>query len=351
MTTTATTVPHPAADLLAALPYQLGFHPAESAVLVQLSPGGATVDLVARIDLAALDGPDGPAAAEHLLRPFRASAAGPRTLVLYRSAPAARRRTDDRLARAVAVLGRLAGDVETWVVGEDGWGHRSACRCCAPDGRSLTELRSARTAAHMVLAGRGAAPTREALAVDRAAPTADAVLEGVRSERRRLARAGCDPHLLRLWRRTGARLWDRVLAADTCGPVAAGRLAVAWEDKTVRDAVVAATMAGAGTETARYLDQAALARVYDSPEPPDGELVPRVVELVARVAALAPRGTAGPALGLLAYLCWWDNQSARADVVARQALAEDPAHRLAGLVVAALEAAVPPAWVHGPVQS
>ncbi|WP_418607536.1 DUF4192 family protein [Georgenia sp. SUBG003] len=51
---------------------------------------------------------------------------------------------------------------------------------------------------------------------------------------------------------------------------------------------------------------------------------------------------------MLAYLAWWGNEGARADVVARQALAEEPGHRLAELVVAALEGGMPPAWVRMP---
>ena len=62
------------------------------------------------------------------------------------------------------------------------------------------------------------------------------------------------------------------------------------------------------------------------------------------MAEVAPDGAGAPALGLLAFLAWWSSDGARADVLAHQALAEEPGHHLAALVVRALDAAAPPPW-------
>jgi hypothetical protein len=104
-------------------------------------------------------------------------------------------------------------------------------------------------------------------------------------------------------------------------------------------------MEAAEGRTGKYLDPERVVRAFETELPPETAVVGRATTLAHAVAAHAEPGAGGAALGALAYLAWWGNEGARADVVARQALQEEPGHRLAELVVAALEAGMPPAWV------
>ncbi|PFG37885.1 uncharacterized protein DUF4192 [Georgenia soli] len=383
MTTAQTIRLSESCDLLALVPYRLGFHPAESAVLVTLTgtpQGTRRVGLVARMDLSDLDEPSrGPAAAAVLAGHVAATEPDEGLLVLYTDTPDDSGRLEAVVAHLTdaldAELWPVAPDLETWVVGPDGWAHLDACDCCPAAGRPLAELSASAGALAMVVAGYGATGRRSDLGVERVTDTdaLGAAHVAAEEERRRRAavlrscggaplvrgaafgvpgaRPARDQLPLERWREDAARLWDGAVASAGPGPAggasaeALGRLLVALGDKVVRDAVVAAAMVGGGACTAEFLDPDVVVRAFETETPPDLGAVGAAIALAHRVAAHAPPGDGGPALGLLAYLAWWGNEGARADVVARQALAEEPGHRLAELVVAALDAGVPPAWV------
>lgn len=371
-------------DLIALIPYRLGFHPAESAVLVAVSvaPGGAKeVGLVARMDLADLGAPlTGAEAAAVLAGHVAAQEPDDLHLVLYTEEP-----EDDRLLHDVVdnlaaaldeALWPLAPELDPWRVGPQGWGHLGPCRCCPPAGHPLDLLAASPAAAAMVTAGHAAAPDRAQLGVVRsrdgdALATAYAAAEAERDRLREVRRAcggaplvrgaafgvpgarpARDQEPLRRWREEGARLWDAAVAAGPGSPRTApevlGRLLVVLGDKVVRDAVVAATMEAAEGRTGDYLDPGTVVRAFETDLIPDDAAVGRATTLAHAVAAHAEPGAGGSALGALAYLAWWGNEGARADVVARQALQEEPGHRLAELVVAALEAGMPPVWARTP---
>ncbi|GAA4286112.1 DUF4192 domain-containing protein [Georgenia daeguensis] len=384
MTTTETIRLSQPRDLIALIPYRLGFHPAESAVLVAVSvtpDGRKEVGLVARMDLADLASPlSGGEAAAVLAGHVAAQQPEDLHLVLYTKEEDDRVLHDvvDHLADALdEALWPLAPDLDPWRVGPRGWGHLDTCDCCPPAGHPLELLTASPAAAAMVTAGRAAAGDRSQLAVVRtrdgdALATAFAAAEAER-ERLREVRRACggaplvrgaafgvpgarparDQEPLRRWREQGARLWDAAVATgpgqrSRTAPEVLGRLLVVLGDKVVRDAVVAATMEAAEGRTGDYLDPGTVVRAFETEVAPDAEMVGRATALAQTVAAHAEPGGGGPALGALAYLAWWGNEGARADVVARQALQEEPGHRLAELVVAALEAGMPPAWVRTP---
>lgn len=343
-----------AADLLAALPYQLGFRPEDSVVLTTLcrAPGARTKTLgpLARLDVEGLIDPD---AGDVVAGAATTRMVGPDAervlLVCYVPETFGAARLDPDLPTAVTTVddalpggGPRVEPSDVWVVATDGWGHLAPCDCCAPSGEPLDVLETSAVAAGMVLTGKVALGAREELAVtpvggpDRAA--ADRAAEDESTRRARL-RPG-------EYRRAATQLWDR-----TCGDPAAadpadlGRLAVALADTVVRDAAVAAAVTDA--RAADLLNPREIGRALDRGGRPR-EKLRLACRLAETVAAHAPHGAAAPALGLLAYLAWWSGDGARADVVARQALTEDPEHRLAHLVAATVGSGVPPPWVAHP---
>jgi len=384
MTTTQTVRLTEPRDLIAHIPYRLGFHPAESAVLVvlHLTPRGTRqVGLVARMDLADLAGPGtGASAASVLAGHVAACEPDEVQLVLYTGIPDDSwrlHRVVDHLAEALdEALWPLAPDLDPWLVGPEAWRHLSPCSCCPAPGRPLDELSASPAALAMAVAGVGVAEDRADLGVERvrdAGALGVAHEAGQRARERRAevlrvcggaplvrgaafgapgARAAHDQAPLRRWRQEQAELWDSTVASAVTArpghgtsPDTLGRLLVGLGDKIVRDAVVAATMAGRSGRAADHLDPDTLVRSFETEAPPDGDVVGDAIALAHAVATHAEPGAGGAALGLLAYLAWWGNEGARAEVVARQALSEEPGHRLAELVVTALEAGMPPAWV------
>ncbi|MEU4362115.1 DUF4192 domain-containing protein [Promicromonospora sp. NPDC023987] len=187
-------------DLLAYIPYRLGFEPAESVVAVSLTGPRQRVGLVARVDLDDLrlrqpdepDGPDGAATARWLADHVVADGADRAVVVLYTAtdptAPsgAARRAVDLLRAR----LERRLPGTEAWVVTPTGFRALDCSdpMCCPAEGRPLAALQGTRVAAHMVLEGRTVAGTREERYALRAAP------EAARTQARRAAARWTDTY-------------------------------------------------------------------------------------------------------------------------------------------------------------
>lgn len=187
-------------DLLAYIPYRLGFEPAESVVAVSLTGPRQRVGLVARVDLADLrlrqpdepNGPDGAATARWLTDHVVADGADRAVVVLYTASDpttpsgAARRAVDLLRAR----LERRLPGTEAWLVAPTGFRALDCAdpMCCPAEGRPLSALKGSRVAAHMVLEGRTVAGTREERYVLRAAP------EQARTQARRAAARWTDTY-------------------------------------------------------------------------------------------------------------------------------------------------------------
>ena len=219
-------------DLLAYIPYRLGFEPVESVVAVSLTGPRQRVGLVARVDIADLRmrrpddpaGPDGAATARWLTDHLVADGADRAVVVLYTAsdatAPSGPARRAAELLRA-RLERRLPG-VEVWLVTPTGFRALDCTdpACCPPGGRSLGALKSSRVAAHMVLDGRTVAGTREERYALRPAP------EVARTQARRAAARWSDTYR-RLLNGTrfpdGRAPIDRAVAFD--GAAAANRAA------------------------------------------------------------------------------------------------------------------------------
>ncbi|OLT51344.1 DUF4192 domain-containing protein [Cellulosimicrobium sp. CUA-896] len=373
-------------ELLAYVPYRLGYRPRDSVVLVGLRGPRGRVGLVVRVDVEDLaDVERGPQVARTVLAHLAADGAGRVVLVAYTDAPlraavptAARERAAVEHCREA--VESLLGPTDVWVVSSTGWSGLDCTdlTCCPADGRPLRELEGSEVGAHMVLAGESVADSREeALRIPRA--TADARRRAARAARRARARPGA-PQLGTLsgvpsgapsagttvaWRLEGLRAWRSATAllADGEGGVPAtlpatlvGRLEAALESVPVRDAVLLSLVPGGDDDlaerTVRGVDAeagtgAAIARLVDPAVAvvPDPSLTGPARVVLEAVVAHAARGRAAPALTLLALVAWWHGDGGRAAERLREALAEDPAYRLALLLLSAVDAGVPPGWV------
>jgi len=374
-------------EMLALIPHQLGFHPAESVVLVSLRPPRGRVGLVVRVDLTDLaDAAAGPRLARALVGHLDRDGAHRAALVVStrhdpRSGP-------DALVAAAAAHVREAaavpfGDVAGWVVTSTGYlGLDCRDECCPPGGRPLRELDSTEVGAQMVLVGSAVAGCRQDVA--RIAPAGADARRSVARVRRRWQQRG----LLALgpgpaagdearcaWWQESMRAWRAAVrlvgehaggtppvasgAAPRLGPPLLGRIEAGLADVRVRDAVLVALVPGTGDLPEHSLADIRVTPLVDAgmrraltlvvdpqvgvPAPEESTAVhERVLEAVV---AHGERGGQAPALTLLGLLAWWRGDGARAQILLARALAADSGYRLAALVDEAVASGLPPGWV------
>ncbi|HWS59047.1 MAG TPA: DUF4192 domain-containing protein [Actinotalea sp.] len=351
-------------ELLALIPYQLGFVPTQSAVVVSLRRARSRVGLVARVDLDDLVDVDrGPQVARSLVGHLVADGARAAVLVLYTDAdlqadPRAGRTAQENLAVAAE---HFLGVPDCWVVTPRGY-HGLDCtddRCCPPGGRPLADLQATQVGAHMVLTGVQVVASRAELVRTDAAPAA-----ARRSARRAAARwrahlEGAEGSAaLHRWRRESLALWreelERVAGARLPDPNRIGRLQAALADVLVRDAAMLGFVEGSERLADRVVagyggpDVSRALRVIidpvDGAAPDAGRAATSRALLGEVVAHSAPRLQA-PALTLLAVLAWWAGDGARAGLLVERALAAEPGYRLAELLDQTLTAGMPPGWL------
>ena len=372
-------------ELLAYIPYRLGFEPVESVVVVSLSGPRQRVGLVARVDLDDLqphrpgnpDRPDGAVTARWLAEHVVADGADRVVVVLYTATDttvpsgAARRAVDALRAR----LERQLPGTEVWLVTPTGFRALDCAdpMCCPAGGRPLSMLKGSRVAAYMVLEGRTVAGTREERYALRAAPEAArtrarrAAARWTGAYRRLLDAPAGSPGALGQWGAESLDLWRSAVRAASCAPpgepfslspVDLGKIGAALADLPVRDAVLLSLVAGTeetAMRTARRevdgdTDKATgtvMARIVD-PErgvPPDDGATRAAREVLEAVVAHVPRNRRAPAYLLLGLVAWWNGDGGLAAERVSDALGVDPGYRLALLLRAAIAGGVPPGWV------
>jgi hypothetical protein len=314
-----------ASDLLAAVPYLIGFHPTDSVVVVALR--GRRVVFAARGDL-----PPATAAGRHDLAVHfggvlaRQNAAGV-AVIGYgdpdRVAPAVRAVSDVLARTGLAILDELrVTDDRYWSLSCDD------PDCCPPAGVPF-DAGSSEVAAAATYAGHVALPDRQAL-VDRVAPVVGpartAMRRATRRAERRLDRllagaAGDDLLGARALRTAGATAVDDAAARHRDGgPLTDDE--VAWLSLLlsyvpVRDHAWRRLTGGDEWQLALWTD------VLRRTEP-----------------ALAP-----PPASLLAFAAWRAGQGALAAVALDRALLADPAYSMAVLLDQAVRAGIPPSAV------
>ena len=332
-------------EVAAALPYLLGFRPAESVVLVSLrGPGGSRVGLTVRADLPL------PGAAAALARTLAATVVtddpGAVLLAVVSDVP-------DQVLLPVVPTG--AESLEAWpelphrdvvhelvlafdardvpvreallVRGGRWWDYDCPHACCEPGAGTPVPGGASPLAAAAVAGGAVLAPDRDALAA-RIAPVEGAAAAAMAAQCLRTGRA----HAARL--RAGG---------------AAGSADAGWA--LVADAV-AACRPGPATAGARLSD-ARVAEVLWALTVPDvrdralglalGEDAAAAEVLWTECTRRAPPPLDGPPATLLAVSAWLRGDGATANVALDRALAADPGARLPQLLADGLAACLPPA--------
>jgi hypothetical protein len=337
-------------DLVALVPYRLGFVPSNSLALVALREPGSVIGLVLRVDLA-----DVVAGGEHAARQLGGylldDGAVRAVGVLYDTAR--HRGVPGWLARFEDALARLGVDlVDCWQVDDERF-RSLACTgaaCCPPEGWPLSELQGATVSAEMVALGLNPAASREARMPD-LTPAAEGPRRRVAARVRRAGepqgpaeRARC----LHAWLRVladPAVAEERDLAAALTG----------LHDPLVRDAVVLTCTPGGRTAAHELVLTGgkgageALDALFDQgagPVPtPDRALLSRAAAALAVLARHARGDRRADPLAVMAWAAWWEGDGAAGLDLADLALDSRADHSLARLVREALRVGTPPGWV------
>lgn len=329
---------HGPEELLAVLPYQLGYHPRRSVVAVALD--GRRLHFVARVDIP----PDRyvPQTVAALAGPLRREARGPVHLVGYEDAEG----ESDCLLLAVLEEVESAGtEVAEVVVVRDGRRYSPTCcgPCCPPDGAVLPPPEAVPAVAALVALGR--APLADRGAVDRVVDP-DPVRAGVVGAL--LARAGSGPP--RRGRRDAVRAWAVLLGQDSVtrgGPAPPEVVAAAvagLRDVTLRDALIG--WLAPGVIPREELDAVVVARLERwlprwggmgdwrpgraEPGEPDAVLA-RLLALCRDVPDGCPDDAAAVCT-TAAQVAWVHGDGALARAALDRALRVEPGYRLARLL-------------------
>ncbi|MBI9114236.1 DUF4192 domain-containing protein [Sanguibacter suaedae] len=356
-------------EILALVPYQLGFRPTRSVVLVSLRGPARRVGLVVRADLDDVADPaDGPGVCAVLASHLADDGGTAAVLVVYTDRLTGPADADPQVDRALRGL-RATTDVDTldvWVVTPDAY-FSPGCpdrTCCPERGRPVQDLDATQVGAQMVLAGVAVAPSREDLVRLPEVP-ADARARSQAAARRNRARRA---HLVgdaatTAWRIEALAAWSECRAAQVATPAGAplppvvlGRLQAALEDVRVRDAVLVSLVPGrdalaslvvrdvAGQDTSSAVGDAVAAVVDPVAGLRPGERARTDRAILEQVASHASRRRRAPALTLLALLAWWHGDGARAASLLALVDQADPSYRLASLLRRAVDAGMPPGW-------
>jgi Domain of unknown function (DUF4192) len=343
-------------DVLAALPYQLGYHPTESVVLVALHAG--RVGLVARCDLPPDDSVD--ATVPVLVEPVVRERTDAVVLVGYEREPGS---SHPLLLALVEDLERRQVHVLGVDVVRGGRRYSPTCSesCCPPEGVPLPDPADVPAVAELVALGRAPLASREAVeGLVEAAVGAGTVGE-LLARRQRAARGD-----------VAVRAWARVLAPP--GERRTGRAApLPWTPRIVADAASALAVVALRDALVGWLAPGVLPRAVLDPA-----VVARLERSVPRWAGMGRWGAAGrsgPERQLLlerllllcrsvpddapaaaaavctvaAHVAWADGEGAVAHAALDRALRLEPGYRLARLLAGLVEHGLrmSPAIPHG----
>lgn len=297
--------------LLAALPYLLGFHPTDSAVLVWMR--ARRLVLTQRIDLPA-DPRVLPAWTSAVWNHEAAALADEVALVIVSAMDAdpsvVAAVSDDAAARGIAVRDVLHlrdGRWRSLLCGDP--------TCCPPEGRLIDPGAAAAVGAEFTFEGRAPVADRGCL-TDEFAADEDAT-EPVAA---RLADASPDPARLERWRdQRIRRIEDLLLARAPLDADSAADVVSGFGDVRVRDTLL--------WEAARWPVEAAA----------------QALTPLACAVRSAPPGTVAPVATVAALVAWLAGDGARARAALDRARGDDPGYSLALLLAASVEAGMSPA--------
>jgi hypothetical protein len=336
------TTPH---ELLAIVPFVLGFHPTNSIVVLCLSNN--RLGLTQRLDLPRPSDADHVASA--LMPPLVNEHPDSVILIGYEacvgdSLPALGSLTAALQSAAIQIHDRL-------VVGDGRW--RSLdCHspdCCPAGGSSVPEPADvSRVVAEFIGQGIAPHPDREALARQlEAGLQAVAVAEVLRSRQKARAKAGDCPAIPRA---EFFAAWPRILDHDAAVITIedAALAAVSLQDIEVRDALVAWFCPGTldlkelSEEVQKLFCGIKKGWDMDDIDPGSRGAQNGLQDALIGLCAMLPDHVAAPALSVLAMFTWWRGNGALARVALARALRCDPEYRLAQLVQQMVDLAIRP---------
>jgi hypothetical protein len=335
-------------DLLAYAWFVMGFRPRESLVLVGLNGSRMQAGLVGRVDLPA---PRSAVAAADVLADMLDRNGDDGCLLVVVSdvdgGPAGRADRGemphaglvDRLVPALCDRGLHVVDV--LLVGPETF-RSYRCddlACCPPQGEPLALLDASPVSAAMVVQGRRVRSEEADLVAD-----VDPVAAAARGEATIVLPRGRPG---RGRRRAAFERWLGDLADGAAEPAQpAELLAAVAADLQTRDAVLFSLVPGGLAAAHTLVEGRRLPADADwgADGTPDPVLVEAGDRLLAVLARRAPAGLRAEPLAILGWLAWWSGDAVRGRLLADLALADQPGHRLAGLVAALLAGPVPPPW-------
>lgn len=329
---------HGPGEVLAVLPYQLGYHPAESVVLVAFE--GRRVGLVARCDIPSPDAV--PDAVDALLEPVVREGLGAALVVGYEA------EAGDCEPLLLALVDALEAErvriVHVAVV-RDGRHYSPTCSepCCPPEGVPVPEAAGVAAVAELVALGRAPLPSRDDVSrlveAHGGHPAVVARLLGRRPASRGDA---------------SVRAWATVLARPAPGAerqhvgglpprvvadAAAGLADIGWRDGLIgwlapgvlpRDALQPAVVARLERTLPRWAGMGGWDRAPVA-GPDRSLLLERLLALCRAVPDECP-GAAAAVCTVAAHVAWADGEGAVTRVALERALRLDPTYRLAGLL-------------------
>ena len=350
------------ADILAALPYQLGYHPGDAVVVVTLS--NRAVGLVQRLDLPPVDHVSEAVAA--LLPALTRQEADAVLLVGYESTAGESLPVLDALAEACGGLGlevvdRLVVRGQRWFAPDCDGG------CCPAEGTPMTEPADVPVVAEFVALEMAPVADRDALTRqlhpdEGRCEEVDAALTRAAAERRGPQRAsaltlvdGRAQAVRRLrWLAGWASVCDVAselgeLGADV-GADEVAALALSLRDIALRDGLIAWLCPG--TLPLDSLDPDLLDQLRTSlPHPSWASSPPTSTSVIAgrrmqarlvQLCRLLPAREAAPMLTVLANFAWCLGDGALARAALERALVAEPGYRLACLLERMVELAIRP---------
>ena len=350
-------------DLLATLPFQLGYHPVNSVVAVVVRDG--CLGMVARLDLPPPEHVDGVVAA--LVPPVLRERPDGILLLGYEPSEGA----------SLPVLGTVADmfaeagvEVLSRVVVRSGRWYGLDCEgdCCPPEGTPVPEPASSPGVAEYVALGIAPLADRDDLArlvladPARSAAVADALAQPARPERAGEAFGwpAQDTHRARSvrwmgWLTTWARVVDLRFTADDreVDPGTTAELVRSLRDVHLRDGLIAWLCPGSlplgdlDDDLVDLLQTCLPPPEWASSRPSAGAAGRRVLSRFQDLARAVPDEACAPVLTVLAQLAWWLGDGAVARTALDRALEHEPEYRLAVLCERRVDLGLRPAGPRG----
>ncbi|SNS44954.1 protein of unknown function [Micrococcales bacterium KH10] len=357
-----------AREILALIPYQIGYPPCDSAVMISLRGPNQRVGVMARVDGDEFVSPDARDVTAAIVDFLSRDEADRILVVLYYDGKS----TPPWIDQVPVLLAEHEDAfMETTVWWVNGDHYRTAL--VAPHGSGHVEwgtsipigdMTSTEVSATMVMHGAVIKPHRNDLAQLPSLPPEVAQRRWRSGDRWR--RDGRLDGLREQWRSESIDLWisvldcvvARVMNDDQRLPVLTdriwGRLGMSLSDRFVRDHVIGLLIERAVPESAECIAQSDKDKLrtlmevlidVDYGSAPDGKMLDQLNAVLAEATASTRAKHQNEGISVLALLAWWECGGAKARELVARVLKRNPDHRLSLLVSRMLDTGFAPGWV------